>query len=156
MTARKVCDRHGHAIAGDRSRTYECWRSMKKRCSSRPTRSAGLMRIRKRYIDIGITVCERWETSFAAFLEDMGEAPHGLTLDRVDNNKGYCKENCRWATRLEQSWNSSRAKLITFNGKTKSIRAWASDIGISQSALSRRLSVGWPIPKALSSKGSKS
>lgn len=52
----------------------------------------------------GITVCARWQ-SFPNFLEDMGERPPGTTIDRRDNEKGYSKDNCRWATRQEQDGN---------------------------------------------------
>jgi hypothetical protein len=52
----------------------------------------------------GITHDPRWE-DFAAFLEDMGERPEGLTLDRIDPDGNYCKSNCRWATRYQQTHN---------------------------------------------------
>lgn len=91
----------------------------------------------------GITVCERWADTnpqgFINFLEDMGERPEGMTLDRIDNNKGYSKENCRWATRKQQSNNTRTVRLITFNGKTLSLSDWAKEIGIDVTTLSRRL-----------------
>lgn len=53
----------------------------------------------------GITICDRWRNNFKAFLSDMGLRPLGMSIDRVDNNKGYNKDNCRWATRSEQMKN---------------------------------------------------
>ena len=58
----------------------------------------------------GITVCDRWLNSFQAFLEDMGEKPEGLTLDRKDPDKGYYKDNCRWATYEQQNRHLSLSK----------------------------------------------
>lgn len=74
------------------------WDCMKRRCGNRKHHAY------KDYGGRGITVCERW-MKFANFLEDMGERPEGTTLDRIDNSKGYYKENCRWATWHEQAWN---------------------------------------------------
>jgi hypothetical protein len=76
--------------------TYTSWRKMIERCrKSHPQYED--------YRGRGITVCRRWLESFCAFVEDMGKRPEGMTIDRINNDKGYCKENCRWATKKQQA-----------------------------------------------------
>ena len=97
----------------------------------------------------GIVVCERWRT-FAHFLADMGERPAGMTLERNDNDREYSPENCKWASRKEQMRNTRVNRLLTINGKTQCVSAWAEGAGIKHHTLRARLRLGWPIEKALS------
>lgn len=97
---------HGHARRGNNTKTYHTWCSMMSRCSNA---------YYKHYYGRGIKVCERWH-KFGNFLEDMGDRPDGLTLDRIDNNGNYCKNNCRWATQKEQC-NNRRPRSINFKKK---------------------------------------
>jgi len=91
---------HGHSIHTNRSRTYNIWCSAKQRCFY--PKHKGF----KYWGGRGITMCDRWKNSFETFLQDMGECPLGLTLDRFPNKDGnYEPGNCRWATYLEQGRN---------------------------------------------------
>lgn len=88
--------RRTHGAAG--TRTYRIWGGMVNRCRNPKNRSF------PRYGGVGITVCERWR-SFPNFLADMGEAPAGMSIDRIDNAIGYEPANCRWADDLTQRLN---------------------------------------------------
>jgi hypothetical protein len=103
----RASKKHGHAgrpeIGIPPSPTYRSWIAMWVRCTSEKHPAY------HRYGGRGIKVCDRWK-SFENFLADMGERPHGLTLDRAENDDGYQKSNCRWATRSEQSRNQRRWK----------------------------------------------
>jgi hypothetical protein len=97
----------------------------------------------------GITVCVEWRT-YADFAKDMGHSSGGLTLDRIDNNKGYCKANCRWATRVQQMRNVRRNSLLTFQGQTCCISEWSERLGINAMTINTRLRRGWGTERALS------
>src|SRR6202007_3105329 len=77
-----------------------------------------------RYGGRGIDVSERWRQSFFNFLEDMGNQPPGLTLERKNNDLGYSKENCRWASRIEQAHNRSNSITVTIDGISKNLAEW--------------------------------
>ena len=132
---------HGHKVGYKPSPTYIVWATMIARCT-RDTNASF-----KHYGAKGITVCERW-LKFENFLEDMGERPVGLTLDREDTTKGYTPDNCRWATRKEQA--REKQRLLTHGGITLSVSDWADRLGMKRKTLSHRLNGhGWSVEKAL-------
>jgi len=126
---------------------YTSWCAMKNRCNNPNSTHY------ERYGGRGIEYDPSWN-DFSVFLQDMGRKPDLKTeLERVDNDKNYCKENCRWATRKEQTRNrgGKRAtRLYTFEGKTMCIADWAKEVGISPQSMQKRLNNGWPLEKAFS------
>ena len=123
--------------------TYSRWKSMRQRCND--PKSVGY----RHYGGAGIAVCADWN-SFEAFRADMGECPgREFTVERVDNHVGYQPDNCRWATKAEQSRNRSICVPLTHNGVTKNATDWAHEIGISPNALLMRLRLGWTTERAL-------
>jgi hypothetical protein len=101
----------------------------------------------KRYHDYGgrgITVCDRWLESFENFYEDMGDRPSkDHSIDRINNNKGYSKDNCRWVTNKIQSRNKRNTVYITIDGKTLSISDWVDIVGTAKCTIYTRLRRGW-------------
>ena len=124
---------------------YNAWTGMHERCD-RPE-SPGF----KNYGGRGIKICPEWQDSFEAFYRDLGSKPTPQhSIDRIDNDKGYSKENCRWATRSEQQRNTRTNRLLTINGQTKCLEDWSSFYGIKPSSALGRIERGWPLEKAFS------
>jgi hypothetical protein len=96
----------------------------------------------------GISICDRWNI-FVNFLHDLGEPEAGMTLDRINVNGNYCPENCRWATRKQQSQNTRTTRNINFNGKTQCVSEWERELGFKPVAITMRLKRGWSVEKAL-------
>lgn len=129
-------------LADSYSRTYRIWHGMKTRCLNPNAPDY------HRYGGRGIKVCEKW-MRWVGFKEDMGWAPDGLTLDRIDNDGNYEKENCRWATMSTQIRNSRKAFMIEFNGERLNLCEWASRTGLHRACISARIKAGWPPELAL-------
>lgn len=114
---------------------YHVWDSMIARCTNPNNRGF------KSYGARGITVCPRW-LKFENFYSDMGD-PNGMTLERVNNNKGYCKSNCKWATYTEQARNKRNSIRLKYNGQIKPLVTWAEELGLSKTMLYQRVARGW-------------
>lgn len=93
---------HGQAAGGRLTPIYRTWCAMRARCLSKT--NAGY----KYYGGRGITICERWLTSFENFRADMGPRPAGTSIDRINNDGNYEPSNCRWATQKQQANNQRR------------------------------------------------
>ena len=131
--------RHGYTG----TKTYAAWCRMRRRCTNQNSESF------RHYGGRGIQVCDRW-MSFELFLEDMGEAPAGYSLDRIDTNGGYEPTNCRWASPKTQANNRRSNRVVEFAGTTRTLSEWAEYLGIRLGTLHKRICVlGWPAEKAL-------
>lgn len=135
------CRRPKHGKSFDH--IYGIWQGMIYRCHNPKN---------KRFTDYGgrgITVCSRWRV-FANFYADMGESPSSQhSIDRIDNNKGYSPDNCRWATRSQQQRNTRDNHYVTFNGETKPLIEWAEIYQLHPAVIANRIAVGWSIKDAL-------
>lgn len=99
----------------------------------------------------GVSICDEWMNSYKLFEEWANKNGYSdeLTLERIDVNGDYCPENCKWVTRKEQANNRTSNHFITYNGKTKTLQAWADQYGLKANTLDRRIKDGWPLYKAL-------
>lgn len=98
----------------------------------------------------GITVCRRWREYKNFYADMISTYKEGMTLDRIDNSKGYLKENCRWATPKEQANNTRRNRNISHMGITRTLQQWSELVGIKRETIAYRLNSGWAVGDALS------
>ena len=124
------------------TRQYTNWQGMHARC-----RDPKHVRF-KNYGGKGITVCEDWH-DYTKFIRDMGMRPEGMTLDRIDNSKGYCNANCRWVPADDQMRNTTANVNITFDGKTMCLAEWSRHTGLNYRSLYHRYRVGWSVEDML-------
>lgn len=107
QVAKKTNYKHGHSVRKLTSKTYETWQNMIQRCYNSNTTDY------KDYGGRGIKVCKRWH-KFENFLEDMGERPDNLTIERTNNELGYSKDNCIWTGRFSQSINKRTTIFVVY------------------------------------------
>lgn len=136
---------HGESIRSKRGRNasaeYKTWLSIRRRCLSKHPDP--------RYAERGISVCERWN-SYSAFLEDMGPKPSPAhSIDRIDNDGDYYPENCRWATKVEQAYNTSNTRYVEDAGVVKNIYEWSLLSGVDPVRIGARLRYNWESHRAI-------
>ncbi len=130
---------------------FNIWRKMIFRCHDK------LSKDYQRYGGRGISVCKRWRYGqggrhgYDCFMEDVGERPSKKhSIDRKNNLGPYCKSNCKWVTSMDQGANKRNNILMTFNGKTQHLSAWARELSIRNDTLRHRFVVsGWSAEKAI-------
>jgi hypothetical protein len=128
------------------SKTYKAWNAMNQRCNNINCKDYHY------YGGRNIKICGRWlskNNGFQNFLKDMGECPIRLTLDRIDNNKNYYKENCRWTTQNKQNRNTRQNINILLNGKLLCLKDHCKELNLNYNTINIRILRGWTPEKAL-------
>jgi len=137
--------KHGDARKGMVVRLHKIWRKMIGRCYCKTDKAY------PSYGKRGIDICKEWKENYVNFKEwalNNGYSDK-LTIDRINNNKGYSPDNCKFSTRKQQARNRRNTRLLTYKGETKSLVEWSEIIGISQYALRARIDrLEWPYEKA--------
>jgi hypothetical protein len=127
---------HGEGTRGRRTPEHIAWAAMKARCTNQKDPHW------KRYGGRGISFDARWNL-YENFLEDMGRRPSPEhSLDRKNNDLGYSKDNCRWATRAEQQQNREKSLYLTVDGRRAHISVWAAETGLLKCTIYDRLRRG--------------
>lgn len=134
-----------HKIHGGRgTRLYKIWKSMRERCNNPNSNRRSV------YFDRGISICSEWN-DFSAFRNwalNNGYSD-SLTIDRINNDKGYSPENCRWSTVKEQANNRTNNRIIEYKGIKHTLSEWADFVGISSATIWARLNRGWNVEESL-------
>lgn len=136
---------HGAAKRGNQLKIYRVWVSMVGRCEHEKHKEW------KNYGGRGIRVCQRW-LDYRNFIADMGAPPSGHSLERRDNNAGYCKENCVWATPYVQARNRRTNRFITIGNFHGCFKDVAKHFGIGVRRVYWRINAGWSIEDAFTKK----
>lgn len=136
--------KHGDSIKGRVKRLYKIWSGMKKRCLNENVNRY------EHYGGRGIYVCEEWlrYEPFKEWAVNNGYTDE-LTLDRINVNKGYSPENCRWVTYKVQGSNRSNNHIVVIRGESKTLQQWCELYSIKHNTVLQRLKYGWCIEEAI-------
>lgn len=127
------------------TKLYRVWRSMRDRCNNSNHHAY------ESYGGRGITICNEWNKLFLPFYEWAIAYGYkeGLSIDRINNDKGYEPKNCRWATRSQQQCNRRGNRWVTYNGETLTVSQWARMTGMLVGSICDRLDAGWSDAEAI-------
>ena len=137
---KEMMTKHGMNFSSE----YKIWSAIKQRCYNEKHESYEL------YGGNGITMCVEWKESFETFYRDMGHRPSSVhSIDRKNNELGYSKENCRWATKTEQANNTRKNVFYSLNGVSRTLAAWCRELGINYVSVHSRLRLGMSFEEAI-------
>lgn len=138
----KISRKYKHGMTN--TRIFNIWQSIKQRCNLTTCVAY------KNYGGRGIKMCDEWLKDFNSFYKwaIANGYDENLSIDRIDNNKGYCPENCRWATSLQQNNNTRRNHYVEYNGEIHTIREWENILNFPKGCLMNRLRRKWSIERA--------
>lgn len=127
-----------------RTRLHNIWKAMRKRCRNIHNSDFA------HYGGRGISVCSEWDSSFETFRDWalLHGYEDGLTIDRIDVNKGYSPDNCRFCSMKSQANNRTSNVVIEFNGESHTIKEWSEITGIPYSRLYMRLKKWGPVERS--------
>lgn len=127
------------------TRLHHIWNGIKERCLNKNDPHY------KRYGEIGISVCSEWKESFKVFYDWATKNGYqdNLSIDRIDNSKGYFPENCRWSTAKEQANNKTNNNFVTYNGETHTERQWEYILNLPRGTFYNRKKLGWDVKKII-------
>jgi len=130
-----------------KNRTYRIWSGINTRCLNKNS-----IAYKKWYGSKGIKICDRWR-SYKNFLKDMGKAPEGMSIDRIDKYGNYEPGNCRWADVYTQQNNTRTNKIIEYSGEKDTMANWCRRLDLDYHLTAGRLNrLGWSIEKAFQTK----
>ena len=130
--------KHSHAVRNNASGAYRSWQAMHQR--------AGKV---KNYEHVQVCLSWSGEEGFVQFLQDMGERPDGMSIERIDGSKGYEPGNCKWANATEQANNTRSTVKVTIGGETHSINEWCRLKGIGYHLIKQRRKRGMSLEDAI-------
>lgn len=138
---------HNRTHAMSKTRLYQEWAHIKSRCVYKGAKS------QQYYGARGIKMCNEWANSFEKFRDWALQSGYrdDLTIERIDFNGNYCPENCTWIPQSEQSSNTRRCVIITYNGKTQNLNDWCKELNLDYKRINNRIKkLGWSFERAIS------
>lgn len=127
-------NKYGETHGFSKTKLYKIWLNMKSRCYNKTATRY------ERYGGRGIFVCDEWKNNFMNFYNWACNNGYieGLSIERIDINDGYYPQNCKWITKSEQSKNTCRTHLITYNHETKCVEDWCKELGLKSNTILER------------------
>ncbi len=126
-----------------KTRLFGIWAKMKQRCYNPNNPKFPI------YGAEGKMICDEWQHFEPFYTWAMANGyQDNLTIDRIDNSKGYSPDNCRWTTVKEQANNRRTCRIVEYNGKSQTIKQWSEELGIGYHTLIYRFNKGWSADEA--------